>query len=211
VPAAQILADFRASVAQCESLIANAHRIDGAGVPILPTTDLEQITVAAFLNMFIAWEAFLEASIHEHMIGGAAIGGGQPVRYVNPPNLAAAQKMVMGTMRYFDFANHDNVRKIVNLYFENGYPYEPYISSIVSELNDLRTMRNASAHISSTTQQALESLAGRIFGAPHPGISLYTLLTAPDPRSADTDTDTDTVLVTYRRKLDAAAELISNG
>jgi hypothetical protein len=207
VPAAQTLAEFRASVAQCESLIANAHKVDATGASILPPIDREQITVAAFLNMFIAWEAFLEASIHETMVGGAAIGGGQPVRYVSPPNLAAAQKLVKGTMRYFDFANHENVRTIVNLYFQNGYPYEPHLSSIVSDLIDLRTMRNASAHISSTTQQALESLAGRVFGAPQPGITLYALLTSPDPRAANGDT----VLVAYRRKLDTAAELISNG
>jgi hypothetical protein len=201
------LAEFKASVAQCENLIANAHRVDAAGVPILPSVDQGQITVAAFLNLFIAWESFLETSLHDLMVGGTPIGGQPTVRYVIPPNLAAAQKLLKGAMRYFDFANHENVRTIVNLYFQNGYPFEPHISAIVSELNDLKTMRNASAHISSTTQQALESLAGRIFGAPRPNITLYQLLTAVDPRSAAADT----VFVEYRKKLEVAAELISNG
>jgi hypothetical protein len=83
----------------------------------------------------------------------------------------------------------------------------PHVSAIFSELNDLRTMRNASAHISSTTQSALEALAARIFGAPRPGITLYQLLMAIDPASATNDT----VLVSYRKKLDVAAELITNG
>lgn len=50
------------------------------------------------------------------------------------------------------------------------------------EGEDLRTMRNASAHISSTTQTALESLAQRIFRTPRPGIVLYDLLMAADPK-----------------------------
>src|SRR5258708_2484610 len=121
--------------------------------------------------MFIAWETFLETSLHDLMVGGTPIGGGAPVRYVIPPNLTFAQKLVKGAMRYFDFANHENVRTIVNLYFENGYPYEPHISAIVSELNDLKTMRNASAHISSTTRQALQPLPGRIFVDPRPRLT----------------------------------------
>jgi hypothetical protein len=96
---------------------------------------------------------------------------------------------------------------MMNLYFEAGYPYQPHLSAIFSELNDLRTMRNASAHISTTTQQALESLAGRIFGAPHPGITLYQLLTAIDPRGGNNET----VFVAYKLKLDVTAELISRG
>lgn len=70
MPIAQVLADFRAEIAQCESLIANAHKVDATGVQVLPTIDQQQITVAAFLNMFIAWETFLEAALCEFMTGG---------------------------------------------------------------------------------------------------------------------------------------------
>jgi len=157
--------------------------------------------------MFIAWETFLETSLHDMMTGGTPIGGIIPLRYVNPPDVAHAQRLVIGTMKYFDFANHDNFKKIANIYFQNGYPYEPHLSSSFTSLNDLRTMRNASAHISSTTQQALESLAIRIFGQPRPGITLYQLLTASDPRSQTNDT----VFITYRKALDIIAELITNG
>ena len=45
------------------------------------------------------------------------------------------------------------------------------------------------------------------FGAPRPGITLYQLFTAINPISATNDT----VLVSYRKKLDVAAELITNG
>jgi hypothetical protein len=41
-----------------------------ANSPFLPPIDRQQITVAALLNMFIAWESFLEASLVELMTGG---------------------------------------------------------------------------------------------------------------------------------------------
>ena len=85
---------------------------------------------------------------------------------------------------------------MVKQYFANGYPYEPHLSAMHSDLDDLRTMRNASAHISSTTQAALEALFLRIFGAPSAGIALYNLLTSVDPRS----TNGATVFVTYKKK-----------
>ena len=115
--------------------------------------------------------------------------------------------MVVHSNRYFDFANHEIVLKLAMLYFENGYPIKPALSSIFSDLADLKTMRNASAHMSSTTTTALESLALRIFGQPQPGISVYRLLTMIDPR----EPNNSTVYVVYRDKLLAAATLMAQG
>ena len=209
MPLAQVLVDFKASVAQCESLIANAHKADAAGAPIFPTIDRQQITVAAFLNMFIAWESFLESSLAELMTGGLTIGGAAPVKYVSPPTVPHALALVIGVMRFFDYANHSYVRKIVNMYFQHGYPYEPHLSAIEADLNDIRAMRNASAHISSATQTGLESLALRISGAPNIGISLYQLLTMVDPRPGAAPDET--VFVTCKNKLVVTAELIAQG
>jgi hypothetical protein len=207
VPINQALLDFRASVAQCDSLIANAHKADATGAAILPAIDQRQITVAAFLNMFMAWESYLEATLGAFMTGSPTISGTAPVRYVMPPNLASARDIVVGTMRFFDYANHQFVIKMINVYFQNGYPYEPHLSSVYSDLEDLRSMRNASAHISSTTQTALEGLAMRIFGQPRPGIGLYQLLTSADPRPPGGNT----VFGTYKNKLLITAQLVANG
>lgn len=201
------LAGFHTSVGQCENLIANAHQTDADGNAILPEVDRQQITVAGFMNMFIAWETFLESSLVELMTGAPTISGNAPTRYILPPTMEAARKLVIGINRYFDYANHQNIVKMVNQYFASGYPYEPHLSAIHSDLNDLRTMRNASAHISTTTQAALEALFLRIFGAPSAGINLYNLLTSIDPRSGIGAT----VFETYKIKLLVTADLISNG
>lgn len=116
--------------------------------------------------------------------------------------------MVIHTLRYFDYANHDNVRKIARLYFDTGYPFETPLSSINSDLGDLKTIRNACAHLPSTTKAALESLTTRILGQPHPGINVYQLLTTIDPREPGNAT---TVYAVYRDKLIAAATLIAKG
>ncbi|MFM0015863.1 hypothetical protein PQR46_28000 [Paraburkholderia sediminicola] len=203
----QTLATLRARAAQCDSLIANAHKADVAGVPLFPLLDRQQITVAAFLNLFVAWEGFLEDTLIELMSGNATISGAFPVRYVSPPTIDSARLLVIGVHRYFDYANHENVRRMVGMYFERGYPFEPHLSSINSDLADLRTMGNASAHITSTTQAALEGLAQRRLTTPQPGIDLYSLLTSVDPRS----TAGNTIFAESREKLLAAAQLIANG
>jgi len=207
MPIAQTLASLHAKSAQCDSLIASAHRLDSAGVPLFPGPDRELITVAAFLNLFVAWEEFLESAMSHFMAGAATLSGAAPVRYAVPPTADAAKKMVIGVGRYFDYANHEFVRRMVAMYFDRGYPFEPHLGSIHTDLADIRTMRNASAHLSSTTQTALEALAQRIFGAPRPGVTLYAMLTAPDPRSANGST----VLAEARDKLLAAAQLIAQG
>ena len=207
MPLAQTLSSFRTNVAQCDSLIASAHKQDQNGAFIFSQLDREQITVAAFLNAFIAWEAFLEASLADFMTGEPTGNGTQPVKYVSPPTITAALALIVGVMKYFDYANHEFVKKIAKVYFRDGYPYDQPLSGIVLDLADLKAMRNASAHLSTTTKTALESLALRIFGQPQPGISVYRLLTTVDPRSAAGDT----VYAVYRDKLLVTAGLIAQG
>lgn len=204
---AKILNDFKTDVVQCDSLIANAHQTDANGNMLFPSLDRRQISVAAFLNLYVAWETFLEGSLAELMIGSATLSGSLPTRYISPLNVEAARTLVIGVHRYFDYGNYDYVRRMVQMYFKDGYPYEPHLGSISSDLADLRTMRNASAHITSTTQTALESLAMRVLSRPCSGINLYTLLTTIDPRS----TTRDTIFLEYKNKLVVAAELIAQG
>ena len=204
---AAALATFQAAVSQADSLIANAHKVDVSGSPFLSTIDRKQITVAAFLNIYIAWETFLEDSLSHLLSGSPTISGNPVVKFASPPDPEAAKLMLIGTQRFFDYANHTNISKIVNIYFLNGSPFQPHIDSIFGYLDDLRKMRNASAHISSTTQSSIESLALRLLGRPSPGIELYDLLTAP----LASGRSSTTVLETYKGYLLATANLIANG
>ena len=203
----QALDNFNQEAAQCASLIANAHGVDSTGVNYLPPVDREQITVAAFLNLFIAWESFLEAAVCAYMTGAATLNGNYPVRFASPANASAAKKMLIGTMRYFDFGNHFNFKNMALIYLDAGYPFEPSISQINSDLDDIRILRNAAAHITSSTQAPLEALALRLLGAPRPGVRLYELLVCVDPRPGSGGT----VFATYAAKLTASADQIAHG
>lgn len=207
MPVANALAVLNAKAVQCDNLIASAHRVDVDGNSIFSSLDREQITVAAFLNFFIAWEEFLETTLAHFLLGVPTISGSAPTRYAVPIDLNAAKQMIMGLNRYFDYANHEYVKKVAVIYFKDGYPFKQHIDSINADLSDVRTMRNASAHISSTTQTALESLAQRILSSPKPGISLYTLLTSLDPRLAQAGT----VYSGVKDKILTAAALIAQG
>jgi hypothetical protein len=198
--------EFQARVQQCDSLMATAHLASSTGVPSLPKLDTEQITIAAFLNFFIAWERFLEDALTKLMAGEPTISGRAPVRYVMPIDQDAAKDLVRGNSRYFDYANTDFVRNLVKMYFQDSYPFEPHMGSIFAELADLRTMRNSSAHLTTSTQRPLESLAQRIFSTAHPGISLYSLIVSVNPKVPGS-----TVYSSYRDKLLVTAGLIAQG
>lgn len=202
----QALSRLTSTFARCDALIVSAHRLDAGGAHIFAASDQEQITHSAFLNMFIAWEAFLEEIIAAYMTGSPTINGSYPVRRVHPTSRDEAKRMIVGVMKYFDFANQEYVKQIAKIYFDNAYPIEPHVSSINSQLADLKTMRNACAHVTSTTQRALESLALRLFGIPVPGVTVYRMITTVHPANAP-----NTVYLTYQNVLLAAATQIAYG
>ena len=197
------LEKFISNIAQCDSLIRNVHKQDARVVSIMPVIDQKQVTVAAFLNLFIAWEGFVEDAMINFMCGNPTISGINPTRYVTPENPDAARKMLIGIHKYFDFANYENLIKISDIYFDAGYPFKVPLLNIATILYDLKTMRNAAAHITSTTQNALEGLAQRKLLTPRLGIDLYTLLTSTISGG--------TVFTDARDNLLAAATQIANG
>ena len=203
----QTLARFRASVDRSDRLIATAHKKRASGSYIFSAQDREQITVAAFLNLFIAWEAFLESSLAQLMAGKSTIRGKHPKKYVSPRNIEDAHEMIKGTNRYFDYSDPDRVQRLFRLFFKTGYPYEPHFTSSINELRELRTMRNWAAHITRNTQHQLEVLTQKILLMPRVGFTLYELLVAVIPGS----TGGYTVYATYKTILMVVAELIARG
>ena len=110
------------------------------------------------------------------------------------------------TNRIFDYANRQNMIKMVNLFFENGYPCKPHLSAFLSDLNNLRTMQNASPHISLTTRTVLDSLALRIFGGVfwHNFVRLFITVDSSSGINR-------IILVNYENKLLVKAGLVSQG
>jgi hypothetical protein len=204
MPLLNRLTEFRASITDAQSLIAAAHQMDAAGVPLWSQTDTRTITQAAFLKIFIAWETFLEWSLIDYMLGEPSALGNVLIRYAAPADESHAGRILVGTQKYADYSNPEIVRRLAKLFLSNGDPYETIISGIQTPLFDLKTMRNAAAHLSSTTSAHLDALASRILGPPRANVTVYELITAIDPNSPAGST----VLETYVVQLESAAHSI---
>jgi hypothetical protein len=113
-------------------------------------------------------------------------------------------EVLIGTQRYVDWASHEVVRKLALIYFDSGEPIAPNLQAVSRELADLRTMRNAAAHVTSTTQRTLDALATRIMRANRISVSVEGFLLEIHPDHAGV-----TILQYYQQILDVVAENIA--
>jgi hypothetical protein len=198
------LNNFRLGVAQVDSYMATAYVADANGVDIFDDAGKDFIVSSAFLKLFIAWEAFVEDIFAKYLIGEPSTDGTAVVKHVTPRDRDHALRILIGTQKYVDWANHEIVKRLANLYLENGEPLRTNLSSINAELADLKTIRNAAAHLSSTTQPQLDALASRVLGSAVTGTTVAKFVTKLHPNDA-----TKTVLQYYQGILDIAAENIA--
>ncbi len=198
--------DYRSAITRANALIASAHAVDATGSNLWSVDDRLTITESAFLKIFIAWESFLERSFVLFMMGTPSASGNAVVRYVFPTSEDHANKILIGTLRYVDWSQPENVRKLARLFFDNGEPFNTTIAEVQSDLFDLKTIRNAAAHLSSTTTESLDRMSTGKLHRPCSGMTVYNLILAPDPGLGAGST----ILQTYLSTLDAAAHKIAH-
>lgn len=203
-----VLYTLRWNFYEANKIINFAFSQDTGGNVICDEIVRSFITDNAFLKIFIAWEGFLETAFIKYLMGEPSISGLTFTRYASPTSIEHAQKILIGTQKYVDWSNPEIVRKISKLYFENGDPFHTIISSIQNAIFDLKTIRNAAAHISSTTQSNLDALATRTLARPVSNIKVSDLLFAVDPNDPN---GVNTVLDSYLAVLELAAENIASG
>ncbi len=206
MPLIDSLNTFRASIAEANSFIALAFQQDAAGAYVLPQNQRDFISDSAFLKLFIAWETFLEDSFIKYMLGEPSITGASIVRYVQPVDEQHANKILIGTQKYVDWSNPDIVKRLCNLFFDTANPYNTFINSMLTDLFDLKTVRNAAAHLTSTTRQQLDSVGTRRLRRPCTNMKVSDFIFAINPDSAGGDT----ILTSYLNQLDVSAEGIAN-
>ncbi len=200
----ETLVNFRQGITQVNNYISMAYEQDGAGTDIFDERKKEFLISSAFLKMFIFWESFVEDAFSKYLTGQISTDNTEVTCYVSPTNRQHALKILIGTQKYVDWANHEIVRRLASLYLENGDPLGSNISAISSELADLKTIRNAAAHLSSTTCAQLDALATRVLNRPVQNASITSLLMHIHPLD-----ETKTVLQYYQNILDIAAENIA--
>jgi len=199
------LITFRQNIVKVNSYIDLAYEQDDSSNNLRTEEEIEFLVTAAFLKLFIAWEGFLETSFIAYLTGEVSLDGDQLVKYASPVDESHAHKILIGTQKYVDWANNEIVNRISALYFEAAEPYSTSLNSIARELSELRTIRNASAHISSTTQTKIDAVASRVLGTPVSNIGVADFITRISPED-----NTKTVLQLYQLKLDITAENIAH-
>lgn len=208
MPIVDSLNNFRSSVAEANSFITIAFQQDANGNYLLPQNARDFINDSAFLKIFIAWETYLESVFLKFLLGEPSILGTFLVRYATPLDTLHGNNMLIGKQKYVDWSDPATVKLFANLYFLTGNHIDAFINSIYSELLDLKTIRNAAAHLTSTTSGKLDSVASRILGSPQTNITVSQLIFSIDPSAAPAGT---TVLSIFLSKLEIAAEGIANG
>lgn len=191
-------------ITQINTFISIAYEQDDKGNYLYDDIKQEFIITSAFLRMFIYWETFIEDAFSKYLIGKNSTLGTTVECYMTPDSQGHALKLLIGTQKHVDWANHEIVRRLAQLYLKDGNPIVSNIDSISSELADLRTIRNAAAHISSTTQKQIDALASRISGKNVVNTSVARLVMSLHPKDTS-----KTVLQFYQNILDIGAENIA--
>ena len=199
------LHEYRQNVVKVNNYINFAYEQDSSSNNVRTSEEIEFLVTSAFLRLFIAWEGFLEESFVLYLTGEESLDGSQLVKYASPLDEKHANKILIGTQKYVDWSNNEIVSRISGIYFENSEPYLTSLNSIARDLSDLRVIRNASAHISSTTQNKLDAVASRVLTRQVSNIKVSDFV-----MQISLEDSSKTVLQMYQLKLDITAENIAH-
>ncbi|MEX8031900.1 hypothetical protein AB6V29_02590 [Microbacterium sp. 20-116] len=172
----EILAAGLARLVEMRGMLVSAHSLDSSGAYERSLAERELISNACFLSVFIALEEFYEAAFAHYLVGRMSTARWKPSKYGRPPSTDHAQKMLIGTQRYVDWSTPSTVVRLADLYFVDGEPFRTPIASAQEHLNRMKTVRNATAHISVTTQAALDAVHAKWTGSAATGVTAYGTL-----------------------------------
>lgn len=200
-----VLDRYRVTVSYARQYASDAFRQNLDGTYVYDEAHRGFIVDAAIIKFFIAWETYLESIFKCFLLGEQTITGMVVRTYVTARDEDHASKLLVGMNKYFDWANQEFVCKLSRLYLDDNNPISSAISQIVTDLKDLRTIRNAAAHMTQTTRIPIEALAQRITGHQQLGITPSKLIFFTESATGMVYWDY------YQQKLDIAAENIANG
>ena len=202
--AADCLQRYRDAVIEAESFITEAHTKDNEGNYIHPEAFRSFVVSSAVVLFSIAWESFLENIYCSFLIGEPDTQGRVVPCCVTAIDEDHAHRLLIGTNKYFDWTNPELVVKLSLLYLDNNNPLKTAINSANTDLFDLKNIRNAAAHTSSTTQKSLDSIASRLFGHQMYNTTVTEVISFTRP-------DGKNMWTYYKDLLDVAAENVANG
>lgn len=148
------------------------HELRGGSLRQIRQSRVCQINEMAFLGMFLSWEDFIEATFIRYMCGASTNTRYKPKVFVSPINLEHALKFFVVKPRdYVEWSSGQLVIERAEMVFRDGEPYTSAIRPSLTDLNDMRQIRNAIAHRSGTAWKKFESTVRRILGSRPRGLA----------------------------------------
>lgn len=139
-----------------------------------------QINEMAFLGMFLSWEDFIEATFIRYMCGATTSTRYKPKVFVSPVSLEHALKFFVVRPRdYVEWSSGQLVIERAEMVFRDGEPYKSAIRPSLTDLDDMRQIRNAIAHRSGTAWKKFETAVRRILGSKPRGLAPGMFLGLP--------------------------------
>lgn len=119
---------------------------------------------ATFLQMFRAWEFFLEESVVAYMCGRLACDGGSVSCHITAPSEEVARKILYQEKAYIEWTDVDKVRERLLLYFPSPNRIEAALVPNLVDLKHITRVRNAIAHNSIPARRNFDNLVQGLFG-----------------------------------------------
>ena len=176
-------AKLRQSIDECLALIRVVHSLDSdSGSPkTLSKEQLDLISGWAFVRIHAAWEDFTETSFLAYMLGAHGTSGFVPSRYVFPLDEQHALNMILGGRDYVQWTTPSVIRRQSLVCFEGGLPFLPILDSLIGELQEVNTIRNAIVHQSTSALEKFQSLVRSKLGSLPKDINPAGFLLSPKP------------------------------
>lgn len=115
----------------------------------------------AFLKSYIAWELFLEESFVLYLLGKTAPSGVRPYRTIVPSTRDVAEKIFIPESKSFaDWTVTDFILRRAEKCFKKGTdPYSVPLKRYDNALKEIKSIRNAIAHASLSSQEKFKQVA----------------------------------------------------
>jgi len=183
-----VLRDFDQGISQSQHLAAAAHvwilPTYGPSNPKFTTKHQNMLIELAFLKCFLAWERFLEESFILYLMGKKSPRRFAPKRFIEPPTREYAIQLVLPEGRqYANWDDPETVQSRAQRFFIKGGPYKSVLSANAYLFKELRVIRNAMVHHSSSSQGKFQGLVRQKIGALPLKMNVGTFLSTTQPNS----------------------------
>ena len=137
------LTAFRNKVRRTRRLLSRQVAFHDAGK--IPKTELESIFELAFLNAFVAFENELTELLKTNLLMPTGSDGLLRSKYV-PLNRMDAERLLLGTQRYFQLLPVEQMEKISKVYLKDGRPFTTLSTVQKGSIAKSHAIRNHIAH-----------------------------------------------------------------